>query len=103
MMKFIPRRELIYTIRLLLNSVSCFNASRSSISLVEQFVGHGVFEGRKPALLDNLLQSLVLAPLFVWLEMLFFFGYRPALQKSVHAKAQADIARHRAASRAKRS
>lgn len=28
--------------------------------------GHGIFERRKPALLDSLFQSLILAPLFVW-------------------------------------
>ncbi|SPN96730.1 related to DUF962 domain protein [Cephalotrichum gorgonifer] len=45
-----------------------------------QFVGHGVFEGRAPALLDNLIQALFLAPLFVWLEVLFKLGYRPELR-----------------------
>ena len=39
-----------------------------------QFIGHGAFEGRAPALLDNLVQAIFLAPLFVWLEMLFKFG-----------------------------
>lgn len=48
---------------------------------IAQFYGHGVHEGRAPALLDNLLGALVLAPLFVFLEVLFFFGYRPELQK----------------------
>ena len=28
-----------------------------AISWIAQFVGHGVFEGRKPALMDNLLQG----------------------------------------------
>jgi uncharacterized membrane protein YGL010W len=32
--------------------------------------GHGVFEGRKPALMDSFVQSLVTAPLFVWFEVL---------------------------------
>ncbi|CCU98400.1 unnamed protein product [Malassezia sympodialis ATCC 42132] len=45
-----------------------------------QFYGHGVHEGRAPALLDNLLGALVLAPLFVFVETLFLFGYRPELQ-----------------------
>lgn len=30
-----------------------------------QFYGHGVHEGRSPALLDNLFQALFMAPLFV--------------------------------------
>ena len=34
-----------------------------------QFVGHGVFEGRAPALLDSLDQALITAPLFVLLEV----------------------------------
>lgn len=50
-------------------------------SWIAQFYGHGVHEGRAPALLDNLLGALVLAPLFVFLELLFCLGYRPELQK----------------------
>merc|ERR1712224_405093 len=49
------------------------------LSWVMQFVGHGVCEGRKPALLDSLAQAFFNAPLFVLLETLFMFGYRPAL------------------------
>lgn len=51
------------------------------VSWIMQFYGHGVHEGRAPALLDNLLGAVVLAPLFVFLEVLFHFGYRPELQK----------------------
>lgn len=40
-----------------------------------QFYGHGVHEGRAPALLDNLLGALVLAPLFVHYEVLFMLGF----------------------------
>ncbi|SNX83570.1 related to DUF962 domain protein [Melanopsichium pennsylvanicum] len=50
---------------------------------VSQFYGHGVHEGRAPALLDNLLGAVVLAPFFVWLEVIFHFGYRPQLQKEL--------------------
>ncbi|PIA17186.1 DUF962-domain-containing protein [Coemansia reversa NRRL 1564] len=50
---------------------------------IAQFVGHGVFERRAPALLDNLLQALVMAPFFVFLEILFALGYRPALHREV--------------------
>lgn len=45
-----------------------------------QFVGHGRFEGRAPALVDNLLQAIVLAVFFVFIELLFLLGYRPSLQ-----------------------
>ena len=57
-----------------------------------QFVGHGRYEGRKPALVDNLVQALFLAPLFVFLEYLFMFGYRPELQRRVEAEVQKKIA-----------
>ena len=40
-------------------------------SWVAQFYGHGIHEGRAPALLDNLLGAVVLAPLFVFIETLF--------------------------------
>jgi len=50
-------------------------------SWIIQFIGHGVFEGRAPALFKSLYQSLVLAGLFVWMEILFSFGYRPELQE----------------------
>ena len=54
------------------------------VSWLVQFVGHGIFEGRAPALLDSLVQSLLLAPLFVWMEVLFFLGYRPELRARLH-------------------
>eukprot|EP01097_Dermamoeba_algensis_P008502 TRINITY_DN5699_c0_g1_i1.p1 TRINITY_DN5699_c0_g1~~TRINITY_DN5699_c0_g1_i1.p1 ORF type:complete len:211 (-),score=46.52 TRINITY_DN5699_c0_g1_i1:107-739(-) len=54
------------------------------VAWVSQFIGHGVFEGRRPTLIDNLIQALLLAPFFVFFELLFFFGYRPALQRQVH-------------------
>lgn len=63
------------------------------VSWLAQFVGHGKFEGRAPALLDNLFQAIFLAPLFVWLEVLFSMGYRPELQKRVNAMVKQDIAK----------
>uniref|UniRef100_A0A6B2LKK6 Uncharacterized protein n=1 Tax=Arcella intermedia TaxID=1963864 RepID=A0A6B2LKK6_9EUKA len=50
---------------------------------VFQIGAHQIWEGRAPALLDNLVQALVLAPFFVLYEVLFFFGYRPQLRKEV--------------------
>lgn len=61
-----------------------------------QFIGHGAFEGRAPALLDNIVQAVFLAPLFVWLEMLFKFGYRRELQQRVDKAVQVEIAKFRA-------
>jgi 2-hydroxy fatty acid dioxygenase len=62
------------------------------VSWLAQFVGHGKFEGRAPALLDNLVQALLLAPFFVWFEILFQAGYRPELharlQKAVEVEVQ---------------
>lgn len=42
-----------------------------------QFIGHAI-EGRKPALLDNLLLTLA-APFFVVLEVMMLFGYKAHL------------------------
>lgn len=58
-----------------------------------QFIGHGAFEKRAPALMDNLVQALFLAPMFVWLEILFFLGYRPELQARVEKQVQTEIAK----------
>lgn len=65
------------------------------VSWLAQFVGHGVFEGRAPALLDNLVQALLLAPLFVWMEILFFFGYRPELKQRFDSNVEKEIAKFR--------
>ncbi|KAJ4712937.1 hypothetical protein OWV82_015101 [Melia azedarach] len=59
-----------------------------------QFLGHGIFEKRAPALLDNLVQAFLMAPFFVLLEVLqTVFGYEPypGFQASVEAKIQAEI------------
>ena len=45
--------------------------------------GHGIYEGRKPALLDSALQSFLDAPLFVWYEVAFACGYDPALKQEL--------------------
>ena len=46
--------------------------------------GHLVFEGRKPALLEGLVQSFMDAPLFVWYEAAFYLGYQPQLAQELH-------------------
>lgn len=66
------------------------------VSWVAQFIGHGAFEGRAPALLDNLVQALFLAPMFVWLETLFMLGYRPELQARVSRAVQHEISKFKA-------
>ena len=57
--------------------------------------GHVVFEKRRPALLDSLAQSLVLAPLFVWMEVLFACGYRPGLRSDVDRWVKRSLAEER--------
>jgi uncharacterized membrane protein YGL010W len=51
-----------------------------------QLVGH-VFEGRKPALADNLFQIFV-APLFLCAELFFALGYKPKLHAAVQERAR---------------
>jgi 2-hydroxy fatty acid dioxygenase len=66
------------------------------VSWIAQFIGHGVFEGRAPALLDNLVQACFLAPFFVWFEVLFFFGYRPELKSRLDKSVQVEIKKFKA-------
>ncbi|KAK4048602.1 hypothetical protein OIO90_005772 [Microbotryomycetes sp. JL221] len=66
-------------------------------SWIAQFIGHGKFEGRAPALLDSLFQSLVLAVFFVWLEVLFFLGYKPSLHRRLQNKISHRVLEHRRA------
>ena len=65
------------------------------MSWIAQFIGHGKFEGRAPALLDNLVQALFLAPFFVWMEILFMLGYRPDLKKRLDKAVQVEIEKFR--------
>ena len=60
-----------------------------------QFIGHGVFENRSPALLTNLGFAL-LAPFFATFEVMnFLFGYRngPKLDR-IHELIAQDIKIH---------
>ena len=63
------------------------------VSWIAQFFSHAVYEGRAPALLDNLIQSVFLAPIFVWLELLFMAGYRPELRSRVDDLVRKEIAK----------
>ena len=53
---------------------------------IVQLVGHA-FEGRKPALVDNLFQVFI-APIFLCAELLFALGYKPKLHAAVQARAE---------------
>ena len=50
-----------------------------------QLVGHH-FEGRKPALVDNLFQIFI-APIFLCAELFFALGYKPRLHAAVQERA----------------
>jgi uncharacterized membrane protein YGL010W len=50
-----------------------------------QLWGHA-FEGRKPALVDNLFQIFV-APIFLAAEVFFALGYKPGLHEAVQRRA----------------
>ena len=51
-----------------------------------QLVGH-VYEGRRPALADNLFQIFV-APIFLAAEVFFALGYKPRLHREVQRRAE---------------
>ena len=53
---------------------------------VIQLIGH-VWEGRKPALVDNFFQIFV-APIFLAAEVFFALGYKPALHAAVQKRAR---------------
>ncbi|KAF2662802.1 DUF962-domain-containing protein [Lophiostoma macrostomum CBS 122681] len=71
--------------------VNYWAAGVNVVSWIAQFVGHGKFEGRAPALLDNLVQALFLAPFFVWFEILFFLGYRPELKRRINTAVEQEL------------
>jgi len=57
-----------------------------------QFYTHYAYEGRQPALFDSLSQSIVLAPLFVWLESVIFpLGLFPDVHTKVKTEVQKNL------------
>jgi uncharacterized membrane protein YGL010W len=52
------------------------------VGWIFQFFGHAVFEHRKPAFIDDLI-GLMIGPLFLLTEALFYVGWRPALRESI--------------------
>ena len=59
-----------------------------------QFVGHGVFEQRAPAITTNLL-FLFIAPFFVCFEVMTMFGYKQDEVRTATLVIEADIAHYR--------
>ncbi|KAL1302454.1 hypothetical protein AAFC00_002846 [Neodothiora populina] len=84
-------------------TANCWALGIFAFSWIAQFVGHGVFERRAPALLDNLVQALFLAPFFVWLEVLFWLGYRPELKSRLDKAVAQEISKFRASRDSKAS
>ncbi|KAN0127009.1 Protein of unknown function (DUF962) domain containing protein [Russula decolorans] len=64
-------------------------------SWVAQILGHKFAEGRSPALLDNPVNALILAPFFVHLEVLFKLGYKPAMFRQLQNDVGVEIAKLR--------
>ncbi|KAJ1958819.1 hypothetical protein IWQ62_004841 [Dispira parvispora] len=60
-------------------------------SWLAQFYSHAVYEKRAPALLDNVAQALLMAPFFVFLEVIFRCGYRPKLYTELNEAVRAKI------------
>ena len=60
------------------------------ISFGIQIVSHYWIEQRKPAFLDSLYQSIVLAPLFIWMELVTFpLGFYGNVHRNVERKIKA--------------
>lgn len=55
------------------------------IGWVFQFIGHAVYEHRKPAFVDDVI-GLLIGPLFVLAEALFGIGWRPELRDAIDAQ-----------------
>jgi uncharacterized membrane protein YGL010W len=64
-------------------------------SWIAQFIGHGLFEKRKPALMENIFLTIN-APCFVNIELFnFLFNYRKEELKEVRKFIEKDIAIYR--------
>lgn len=62
-------------------------------SWIAQFIGHGVFERRAPALMNNLLSALV-APDFVVIEVMYTLGYNRTAIDKCQSAIDEDIAEY---------
>jgi len=101
-----PTAALLYTPQMVLSLLTATAFSRSSTRIVyaalihgvcwiAQFLGHGLAEKRAPALLDNLIGAVVLAPFFVHLEVLFKLGYKPQMHKRLRNEIGKEITKVR--------
>jgi len=101
-----PGAALLYTPQMVLSALSATSFAHRSdgmttavalhiFSWIAQFFGHGVAEKRAPALLDNLVGAIFLAPFFVHLEILFALGYNPTLHRKMQNGVGKEIAQFR--------
>ena len=83
----------------------CWNISLFMIifSFAVQIFSHQVFEKRSPAFLDNVFQAVVMAPLFIVMETMFFFGYRQEFRKVVQVDVDENIKKFRASKKKKKT
>ncbi|KAI5122176.1 hypothetical protein M0805_007073 [Coniferiporia weirii] len=106
----LPSAALSYAPQSIISLLSAIAVSRDSgnvltaltlhvVCWLAQFYGHGVHERRSPALLDNLIGAIVLAPFFVHLELLFEFGYFPTLHKRIQNGVGVEVAKFRRAAK----
>ncbi len=66
------------------------------LGFAAQIFTHQVFEKRSPALVDNIFQAFVVAPLFVVMETMFMLGYRPEFRAKVQKQVDKNIKAYRA-------
>lgn len=61
------------------------------ICWIAQFIGHGVFEKKQPALLTGLIQAFLTAFLFVILEVMFLLRYKPMLKERLDIEIESKL------------
>lgn len=64
-------------------------------SWILQFIGHGKYEGRAPAFMENFGHSFLTAPFFIWVDILFKLGYKPELKKRVDRSIAKNVSEFR--------
>ena len=79
-----------------------FLLALKTFSWIMQFLGHGIFEGRAPALMNNAFSALV-APTFVVIEILYMFGYNKEKINECQVIIDKDIAEYRETKKANTS
>lgn len=71
------------------NQLYKYSVMTHVMAWLAQFYGHRFHEHRAPALLDNLVQALVLAPFFVSFEVAFWLGLRTDIKEYMEKGAAA--------------